>query len=124
MNLSPPIPVLRIFDEDRAREFYLGFLGFSVDWENRLGAGSPLYMQISRDGCVLHLTGHHGDCCPGSAIRVETQGVSELCEVLRAKAYKHSHPHCEATPWNTLEMAIADPFGSKIHFYETVKAEE
>jgi hypothetical protein len=30
------VPVLRIFDIDKADEFYQGFLGFSVDW------GSPL----------------------------------------------------------------------------------
>jgi len=27
------IPILRIFSLDKAREFYVGFLGFSVDWE-------------------------------------------------------------------------------------------
>lgn len=25
-------PILRIFDEAKAREFYVGFLGFKVDW--------------------------------------------------------------------------------------------
>jgi hypothetical protein len=26
------IPILRIFDETKAREFYLGYLGFEVDF--------------------------------------------------------------------------------------------
>jgi len=40
------IPILRSFDEAKAREFYLGFLGFKVDWEHRFEPGLPLYMQV------------------------------------------------------------------------------
>lgn len=29
------IPIFRIFDEANPREFYVGFLGFQVDWEHR-----------------------------------------------------------------------------------------
>lgn len=64
MKLGPVIPVLRMFDVGKAREFYLGFLGFAVDWEHRFEYGMPLYMQISREGCALHLSEHHGDACP------------------------------------------------------------
>ena len=31
------IPVLRTFDMAKADEFYLGFLGFAVDWDHRFG---------------------------------------------------------------------------------------
>ena len=31
------IPILRIFAVDKAMEFYVGFLGFKVDWEHRFG---------------------------------------------------------------------------------------
>ena len=43
-----------------------GLLGFRVDWEHRFRRAAPLYMQVSRDGLVLHLSEHHGDACPGS----------------------------------------------------------
>ena len=36
MTFAPAIPILRIFDEAKAREFYVGFLGFKIDWEHRL----------------------------------------------------------------------------------------
>ena len=26
------VPIMRIFDEAKAKEFYLGFLGFGLDW--------------------------------------------------------------------------------------------
>jgi len=29
------IPLLRIFDVAKAKEFYVGFLGFAIDWEHR-----------------------------------------------------------------------------------------
>jgi len=32
------IPTLRIFDSAKAREFYVGFLGFKVDFEHRFEA--------------------------------------------------------------------------------------
>ena len=39
-------PVLRIFSLEKAREFYLDFLGFKVDWEHRFGPDFPIYMQV------------------------------------------------------------------------------
>lgn len=41
MQLSPAIPILRSFSEDKAREFYLGFLGFTLDWEHRFAPTAP-----------------------------------------------------------------------------------
>ena len=71
MNLGQTIPILRIFDESKVREFYVNFFGFRIDWEHRFEPGLPLYMQISRDRCVLHLSEQYGDCNPGAAMRIE-----------------------------------------------------
>ncbi|MBA53924.1 MAG: bleomycin resistance family protein [Pseudomonadales bacterium] len=60
------IPIIRIFDEERAREFYLGFLGMTVDWEHRFDPEAPIYMQVSKGNMVFHLSEHSGDCTPGS----------------------------------------------------------
>lgn len=72
MSFARVTPILRIFDEAKAREFYVGFLEFNIDWEHRFSEGAPLYMQVSKDGCVLHLSEHYGDCCPGAAMRIQT----------------------------------------------------
>ena len=66
MGFGKTTPILRIFDEAKAREFYVDFLGFKVDWEHRFEPDLPLYMQVSKD-CILHFSEHHGDCSPGSA---------------------------------------------------------
>jgi hypothetical protein len=70
MEVHKTIPILRIFDVTKAKEFYDGFLGFTVDWEHRFDENAPAYLQVSRAGLVLHLSEHHGDACPGSTVFV------------------------------------------------------
>ncbi len=115
------IPVLRIFDEAKAKEFYMDFLEFKVNWEHRFEEDFPLYMEISQGDWVIHLTEHHGDGCPGVSIMLQMQGVEEYQKKLLAKQYKNSRPGCNKTEWDTLEMAISDPFGNRLTFYENCK---
>jgi hypothetical protein len=116
MTLGKPTPILRIFDEAKAREFYVDFLGFTVDWEHRFEPGLPLYMQVSLGECVLHLTEHHGDCSPGSHLRIPTADLEAYRAALLAKHYKYSRPGIEDTPWGTRDMTISDPFGNALTF--------
>ncbi len=109
---------MRIFDEAKAREFYLDFLDFAVTFEHRFGENFPLYVGVSRDGCELHLSEHHGDSCPGSAVRIQVQDIDELQRRLNAKDYRHAKPGCETTQWNTKKMQITDPFGNRLNFFE------
>lgn len=121
MQVAEVVPILRIFDEDAAREFYIDFLGFSVDWEHRFGENMPLYMQVSLNGCTLHLTGHHGDCTPGSRVYIRCEGIEAYQQTLIAKEYKHARPGCpERTPWNSFELTLADPFGNRLTFAEAL----
>jgi hypothetical protein len=46
--------VLRSFSDERAREFYLGFMGFKVNWEYRFEPDTPLYLEIERSGVTIH----------------------------------------------------------------------
>jgi len=117
IKLCPPTPILRIFDEEKAREFYVEFLGFSVNWEHRFEDNFPLYMELLRDGCTLHLTEHHGDCSPGAAVRIETQDIDAFHAELSAKDYAYAKPGIEETPWNMKEMTITDPFGNRLVFF-------
>jgi uncharacterized glyoxalase superfamily protein PhnB len=117
MKFGAATPILRIFDEAKAREFYQDFLGFTVDWEHRFGDDFPLYLQVTRDGCQLHLSEHYGDAVPGAALRIEVDDVDALAAELRAKAYRYSRPGTEAKPWGTRETAITDPFGNRLVFF-------
>jgi uncharacterized glyoxalase superfamily protein PhnB len=116
MKFGTTIPVLRIFDEQKAREFYLDFLGFSVDFEHRVEINTPLYMGISRDGCVIHLSENHGDSCPGSAVRVEADDLDAYLQELTGKKYKYYRPSIQEMPWGTRDMSVTDPFGNRLMF--------
>lgn len=112
------IPVLRIFSVDKAREFYVDYAGFTVDWEHRSGADSPLYMQVSRDGLVLHLSEHYGDGSPGTCFHVEYRGVKALHGELSAKNYPYWRPGITESFRGGPQLTLVDPFGNKIYFVE------
>lgn len=122
MTLGRTIPILRMFDEAKAREFYVDFLGFEIDWEHRFEPGTPLYMQVSRGECILHLSEHHGDSTPGSAIRIDTSDIDAFHAELTSKRYKYARPGINEMPWGTREVSVADPFGNKLTFTSTTPA--
>ena len=115
MNFGTPVPVLRIFDEAKAREFYCGFLGFTVDWEHRFEPDLPIYMQVSRGACVLHLSEHFGDASPGGLVRIPVDDLDGFITGLNAKRYKNARPGIETKPWGR-ESAIRDPFYNRLVF--------
>ncbi|MBN9242058.1 MAG: VOC family protein [Mesorhizobium sp.] len=117
-KLGGVTPILRIFDIAKAREFYVGFLGFRIDWEHRFDDDAPLYVGISRDACILHLSEHHGDGTPGSALRIETRDIVAFHQDLIGKRYRFARPGLEHTPWRTREVTVTDPFGNRLTFWE------
>ena len=121
MPLAPAIPVLRIFSVDKAKEFYLDFMGFQLDWEHRFSPDLPLYAQIHRDGLILHLSEHHGDASPGANIRIAYTGLASFQQQLLTKHYRNAKPGLETMPWGMVEMRIADPFGNRLVFFEELQ---
>src|SRR6516225_7945682 len=99
------IPILRIFSVEKAKEFYVGYLGFAVDWEHRFEDNTPAYIQVSRAGLTLHLSEHHGDCCPGSTVFVWMTGI-------------------DTTFYDAKCVQVVDPFGNRIRFNEDLKTEQ
>ncbi len=117
MEYGPVIPVLRMFDIGKAREFYVGFLGGTVDWEHRFEPELPLYMQISLGRLKLHLSEHHGDASPGASVRIGVSDVVTLHAGLRARNYGFARPGIETKPWGFDEVTVADPFGNRLIFF-------
>ena len=111
------IPILRIFDIAKAKEFYVDYLGFTVDWEHRFEEALPLYMQVSRADLVLHLSEHHGDGTPGTIVYVQTPGVREYHAELQAKGYGYLRPGVEEDEFG-LCMNVLDPFGNQLRLNE------
>ncbi|WP_454845203.1 glyoxalase superfamily protein [Pseudomonas farris] len=120
MSFGKTTPILRIFDETKAVEFYVDFLGFKIDWQHRFETNFPLYLQISRGECVLHLSEHHGDSTPGSALRIETDELEAFQQQLLAKEYQFARPQIQAMPWGSQDMTISDPFGNRLVFTNAI----
>ncbi len=118
IKLGPVVPILRIFDVAKAKEFYLDFLGFTWDWEHRFDDNAPLYAQVSRGGVVLHLSEHHGDGAPGAAMMIQTQGIADFHRELTEKKYRFARPGLENQPWGARTVTVADPFANKLTFSE------
>lgn len=114
---AAPIPVLRMFDVGRTLDFYVGYLGFSLDWEHRFEPELPLYAQVSRAGLTLHLSQHHGDGSPGAVVFAPMTGLEAFHAELAAKPYGFLRPGLEGQPWG-LEMEVTDPNGNRIRFCE------
>ncbi len=117
ITLEPAVPIVRIFDVAKANEFYLGFLGFTVDWEHRYGDNFPLYMQISRSGLRLHLSEHAGDATPGANMCVYMTGIRDLHKELSAQDYRYMKPGLQ-DEGTRLELQVVDPFNNRIRFME------
>ncbi|GGN44660.1 hypothetical protein GCM10012285_27420 [Streptomyces kronopolitis] len=111
------VPVFRIFDVAKAHEFYLGYLGCTVDWEHRFEPGMPLYTQVSRGDLVLHLSEHHGDATPGSTVCTELSGVHALHAELAGKDYPYLRPGLERDGRGTT-LTLTDPFGNQLRLTE------
>jgi len=116
--LATITPIFRIFDYDKAVEFYVNWLGFKIDWEDK-PANAPIYLQVSLGDIILHLTEHHGDCSPGARAYIDNfQQLKDYHTQLLNKQYKFNKPGLGKTPWNakTLCMDVIDPFGNRLSF--------
>lgn len=118
ITFDKSIPILRIFDEAKAREFYVDFLGFSVEFEHRFEADLPLYLGIIRNGLQLHLSEHHGDASPGSTTFVPMQNIEMLRDELLGKRYGYGRPDIVQQGWGQV-LEVYDPFGNRIRFCQS-----
>jgi catechol 2,3-dioxygenase-like lactoylglutathione lyase family enzyme len=116
--LGAPVPVLRIFSLEQAREFYLDYLGFDLAWEHRFEDGMPVYLQIGRGRTVLHLSEHHGDGTPGAVVFVPMTGLDAFHRELAGRDYPKMNPGIEDVPWGARMLTVIDPFGNTLRFNE------
>ena len=114
------VPILRIFDRARAHEFYVDYLGCTVDWTHQFDGQGPTYTQVSRGSLVLHLSEHHGDGTPGHVVYVAVTGVRELHAELATRDYPFLRPGLEGNPGegHGVCLVLLDPFGNTLRLDE------
>jgi hypothetical protein len=81
------------------------------------GENFPLYCQVSRGACVVHLSEHAGDASPGAKAFAWMRGIRGFHAELTAKDYRYLKPGLEDAPWG-LQMTVTDPFSNRIAFCE------
>ncbi|GEN71636.1 glyoxalase superfamily protein [Chryseobacterium lathyri] len=118
MKATRIIPILRIFDYQKAVEFYVDWLGFKIVWEHYFEENTPVYMEVEKGDIVFHLSEHHGDGTPGSRVFIWGQEVAEYHKELLDKKYKYNRPGLEKTFYGAVSFTVDDPFGNKIIFNE------
>ena len=111
------IPTFRITDYTKAIQFYIDFLGFKIDWEHQFGESEPIYMQISNNGLILHLS-ENKRFKTGVIIFVEANGSEKLRESIVIRKTEYQTPEIITTNWKTRQLEIEDPFGNLMRFNE------
>jgi uncharacterized glyoxalase superfamily protein PhnB len=124
MKVKKVIPVLRIFDYKKAIEFYVEWLGFKINWEHTFEDNTPVYLEIEKDGLIIHLSEHHGDGTPGTNVFVWCDGVKEFHKEIINKKYKYNKPGLEKTFYGSLAVKVIDPFHNQIIFNEKTGEEK
>jgi len=121
---SLTIPVLRIFDVEQAKRFYLDFLGCTLDFGGPVHEGGAYYGQVTRSTTTLHLTETPYISSPGTTIGIWTSGLDDLHEELNKKRLAIEVwspavwvPQPEEMPWGRV-MTVTDPFGNSFRFTE------
>lgn len=115
-------PIFRVFDYDKAIEFYVDWLGFTIDWQHKPD-NAPFFLQLSLRDVSINLSENHGDATPGSHAGVDDfNQLREYHKLLLDKQYKYNRPGLEVPEWDTqsIYMTVIDPFGNRLTFTEKV----
>ena len=111
------IPTFRILDYQKAVDFYIRYLGFEIDFEHRFGPTEPVYMQISKNGLVIHLS-ENKRFRTEVIVFVETKGIFDFHKNLCERNASEKIPDISKTNWGTFQLEILDPFGNLLRFNE------
>jgi catechol 2,3-dioxygenase-like lactoylglutathione lyase family enzyme len=117
IEFSAAVPILRMYDVGASVRFYVEYLGCTLDWQDGDGDG-PVYLQVSRGALRLHLSSHHDDGTPGTAVLAVVSGLEALHAELRARGYRFLNPGIEPGPGSGRELVLIDPASNRIRFYE------
>ncbi|MBY6312313.1 bleomycin resistance family protein [Rhodococcus kroppenstedtii] len=113
------VPVLRVYDEAAARQFYCDYLGFAVDFEHRFAPDLPLYLRVARGGVQLDLSQHHGDGTPGTVVWLPTVDIAAFHRELRRRDHLTTmRPGIDRSAPGGPTVELLDPFDNALRFCE------
>jgi len=116
VRLEGITPILRVRSLSASIDYYVGVLGFKVDWQ------SPgLFGSVSRDRCHIMLSeGDQGN--PGSWVWIGAKDIEPLFEEYTSKGAKIRHPPTNYE-W-AYEMQIEDLDGNVLRMGSEPKPDQ
>jgi Glyoxalase superfamily protein len=75
-------------------------------------------MQVSREGLRLHLSSHHDDGTPGTAVLIVVDDLEAVHAELHSREYPFLNPGIEPGPGTGRTMELIDPASNRLRFYE------
>jgi catechol 2,3-dioxygenase-like lactoylglutathione lyase family enzyme len=117
MLLRRPVPILRMFDLERTKRFYVEWLGFELQREEGDPADGPMFVTVQRDDVRIHLSSHHGDGTPGAVVLIPVDDVDALHAELHARPYSFMNPGIEPRGIGR-ELTVLDPASNQLRFFE------
>ena len=118
--MQAAIPILRSYSEAEAKAFYIDYLGFEITFEHRFHDDAPLYFEVQRGACKLHISEHHGDAAPGQALRIEVPDIVAFHAELQSRPHKRLNPGINDVPHGFREVSVNDPFYNRLIFCQRV----
>ena len=115
-------PAFAISDYHKARDFYVGWLGLVIDWEEPMAIVNRHYFQVSRGNVILHLTDDATESGPGAKAIAEVTGLLFYHRQLQEKTARFAFelPALQKTSWSdkVVQLELTDPFGNRLVFAE------
>ena len=108
------VPVLQIDDYREACDFYVGGLGFSIEYEHRHEPGFPVFMGIRKGDLYVQLS-EHGRGHQGSEVYIYVDDVRAWYDRCRSNGIATEGPPTPM-PWGNTDMLVTDPFRNALRF--------
>ena len=122
------IPILRFFDAAPAKEFYIGWLGFNIDWEHSpVNTGveydTPDYTGISKDTIEIHRSEYYRNETPGSKAFIACSEIEKHFADLQSGSNKYYRPGFIKTFNGSVCIEVGDLSGNRLSFNEYLSKE-
>ena len=116
-KLQSVVPILRMFDVEATKRFYIDYLGCTLVHETE-GGDRPVYLIFSLGSVRLHLSSYNDDGTPGTAVLFVIEDLDAFLAELGSKGYPYMNPGIGPAPGGGRETELIDPAANRLRFYE------
>lgn len=109
------IPQPRTADAERRQRSSVQGPALGVDWPHRFDPGFPLFVQLTRQGRPILLTGPAGGCDRGGAVCFVVPDVDQIFRVFSERGVGAIAPPMQMSS-GARAIVISEPGGNRLRF--------